>query len=126
MSRQEVEAVLDALGSCFASGDMVAMRELYCADAVIWHSHDGIEGAVDQTISVLGWIVQRTSSRSYRDVRRLVEGERSVEQHTVVLHSLSGEELRIDACIVVELRGGRISRLEEYIDPAPFSRLAAS
>ena len=53
------------------------------------------------------------------------DGDSVVEQHVVVMTTRSGEEIRCPACLIVQISGRRISRIDEYIDPAPFARLAA-
>jgi ketosteroid isomerase-like protein len=117
-------SVMDAFGAAFKAGDIVALESLYTPDAVVWHNHNNIETLAVQNMQVLSWIVTNTASRSYQDVRRWLEVDSMVEQHTVVMTLHNGEEIRCPACIIVQLNGDRISRIEEYIDPAPFARLA--
>jgi hypothetical protein len=74
---------------------------------------------------VLRWLAQRTTRRSYQDVRRFFDHGRLVEQHTVVMDTPAGTTISCPACLVVETRDRLISRIDEYIDPAPFALLAA-
>jgi len=123
--RQHAESVMNAFGAAFETGDIAALELLYAPGAVVWHNHDNIETAARDNLLMLGWIVEHTASRSYRAVRRWFDIDSVVEQHVVVMTTHNGEEIRSSACLIVQFDGDRISRIEEYIDPAPFARLAA-
>lgn len=53
-------------------------------------------------------------------------GSGFVVQHTVVMETASGTTISCPACLVVEVRDGLITRIDEYVDPAPFAALAGS
>lgn len=126
ITRAEAEAVMDAFGAAFAAGDIAALGALYAPHAVVWHNNDGVEQSREQSLLVLGWLAEHTSNRSYQDVRRFFDDGRLVEQHTVVMETASGTTINCPACLVVEVRDGLISRIDEYIDAAPFAALAGS
>ena len=119
------ESVMNAFGAAFKAGDIAALEMLYTPDAIVWHSHDNIETTARDNLLMLGWIVEHTASRSYQAVRRWFDVDTVIEQHIVVMTTHNGEEIRSSACLIVQFDGDRISRIEEYIDPAPFARLAA-
>ena len=119
------ESVMNAFGAAFEAGDIATLESLYAPGAVVWHNHDNIETTVAHNLLVLGWIVEHTASRSYQAVRRWFDVDTVIEQHIVVMTTHNGEEIRSSACLIVQFDGDRISRIEEYIDPAPFARLAA-
>jgi ketosteroid isomerase-like protein len=41
-----------------------------------------------------------------------------VQQHVLTGKRKTGEAFSMPACLVVQVKDGRISRLEEYLDPA--------
>lgn len=124
-SHQHAESVMNAFGAAFKAGDIAALELLYTPDAVVWHNFDNIETTARDNLLMLGWIVEHTASRSYQAVRRWFDVDTVIEQHIVVMTTHNGEEIRSSACLIVQFNGDRISRIEEYIDPAPFARLAA-
>lgn len=106
-------------------GDLDAVRATYTPDAVIWHAHDGQQQNVDQNLAVLGWIKGNVREFRYEDVRCQATATGFVEQHTTCGLSPSGKEFRIPACIVVQVKDGRIARLEEYLDSALVASIVA-
>lgn len=105
------------------AGDIDGARACLTPDAGIWHNFDDQTQTVDQNMALLEWMKGRAARRHY-EITRLEEIEGGyLQQHVLHLRSLSGEELKMHACVVVTVRDGLISRIEEYLDPAPSMRL---
>jgi len=105
-------------------GDVEEIRTLYAPNACIWHNHDSKEQTVEENLKVLGWMTRNVRNRRYEVRRRLPLPGGFLQQH--VLHGeAAGGRFAMPACIVVEVRDGRITRLEEYLDSAQISRLMA-
>jgi len=110
-------------------GDLEAIRAIYAPDVRVWHAHDGLEQGLDDNLLVLGWVSRNVKQLRYTKVRRERTENGFVQQHVLRGTSLAGEELEIPACLVVRIEGGRIVRIDEYLDPAtlgPLRRAASS
>lgn len=108
------------------AGDVEAARACFTEDARIWHGFDDVDQTVDQNMALLEWMMRKARKRSY-EITRLEEIPGGyVQQHVLRLESHAGEEIVMYACAIVTVVEGRISRIEEYLDPAPTARLAAT
>jgi ketosteroid isomerase-like protein len=127
MTDTEREAALDLarrLSAAIAAGDRDALRAIYAPDAVIWHNTDDVAQTVDQNLAVQAWLAQNMTGRRYEDVRLQATETGFVQTH--VMRGRRGDtEITILACIVVTVAGGRITRLDEYLDSAHLAPLLA-
>ena len=123
-ARHEYVQILDRIIAAAESGDPTDLFDVYTEDAVIWHNHDGRETTVAQNARLLVKMAEWVSDRRYTDRRiRVFEGG-VVQQHVLRgTHRASGEELSMDACVVVLVNAdGKATRLDEYIDSAQAGR----
>jgi ketosteroid isomerase-like protein len=88
----------DRFFAAVSAGDEATLTELYAPDARIWHNDKGTEETVTENLRVLRWL-----SRTLVDMRYELPG-----------HGL----LEVAACLFVEVRDGRIARIDEYVDSA--------
>jgi ketosteroid isomerase-like protein len=100
-------------------GDINAVKACYASDATIWHNFDGIDQSVEDNLKVLGWMANVLVDRKY-DILRCVEIPGGYVQQHVLRGRVkkTGAALSMPACLVVQVMAGRITRLEEYLDPA--------
>lgn len=110
--------VCDQLFSAIMRADIEAVRALYAPDAVIWHNDDGLEQTPDQNLRVLRWVTRNIKDLRYEEIRRHETATGFVQQHVLRGSAPNGTALEIPACIVCEVKGGRITRLDEYLDSA--------
>lgn len=108
--------------SAIERGDIDAVKAIYAPDARIWHNQDLKEQSVEENLRVLGWMSRNLSNRSYRVHRRVAIPGGFLQQHTLEAMTAGGP-FTMPACIVVEVRDGRIARLEEYLDSARVAEL---
>jgi ketosteroid isomerase-like protein len=113
----------DQLMKSIESGDVDAVRSIYATDAVIWHNFDNVEQTPDENLRTLTWMVKNVGDVHYEDIRRHETAEGYVQQHTFCGTAASGEAVRAPCCLIVRVEEGRITRLEEYLDPAQFAPL---
>ncbi len=124
VSARESLEVADRLFKAIERGDVDAIRNIYSADAKIWHNTDGVEQSVDENLAVLEWVVKNIGEISYTDIRRSPTLTGFVQQHVLRGRmKSSGREIALPACIVCTVRGGRITRLDEYLDSAQTAAL---
>ena len=105
------------------AGDVDGARACLAPDAGIWHNFDDVTQTVDQNMALLEWMKTKATERRY-EITRLEQIEGGyLQQHVLHLTTRSGEKLKMHACVVVTVRDGSIARIEEYLDPAPTTRL---
>ncbi|HEX2902641.1 MAG TPA: nuclear transport factor 2 family protein [Jatrophihabitans sp.] len=116
--------LLDRIIAAAEAGDASDLVNIYAEDAVIWHNHDGKQTSVAQNSKLLESMASWVADRRYTDRRIHVFDGGVVQQHVLRgTHRASGEELAMDACVVVLVNEqGRITRLDEYIDSRQAAR----
>ncbi|MBI1210253.1 MAG: DUF4440 domain-containing protein [Alphaproteobacteria bacterium] len=97
------------------AGDVECIKAIYAPDAVIWHNNDQKEQTVEENVRVLTWVTRNLSNRHYRVKRRVAIPGGFLQQHVLEADTANGP-FSMPACIVVEVKDGRISRLDEYLD----------
>lgn len=123
MTPEEIEQFAAHFVDTVQRGDAEAMRACYAPDGVIWHNTDGKEQSVDENIAVLKWFVETLPDRTYTVQRREVIPGGFVQQHVLSATLPDGKEWAMDACVVVTMEGGKIKRLDEYLDSAKGAQL---
>ena len=119
-----VLALADRLFAAVAAGDLTALREeIYAPGCRIWHNGDGVAQTVEQNLMVLGWAVRHIDGLRYEEVRRQRTPTGFVQQHVLRGRAADGTELTVPACMVGTVQGGRITRLDEYLDMAHLAPL---
>ncbi|HXZ84297.1 MAG TPA: nuclear transport factor 2 family protein [Myxococcota bacterium] len=124
MGASESLEVAEKLFAAIPRGDLEAVRGLYAPDAGIWHNHDGVTQDVATNLRVLDWVVRNIRGLRYEEIRRQATPTGFVQQHVLRGTGPSGKPVEIGACIVCTVSGGRITRLDEYLDSAQLAALA--
>ncbi len=122
----------ERLFAAIEAGDIEAVRALYAPDAVVWHNYtgspasshalDGVEQTVEENLRTLTWVVRNLRGIRYEVRHRVATDDGFVQQHVLRAHGPGGE-VRLPACLVVRLAGGRIARIDEYLDSAHLEAL---
>jgi len=113
-----VTDVADRIFAAIEAGDADAVAEIYADDAVIWHNDDGIEQTKDQNLRVLRWLVKLTTRREYCAIRRYEIDGGFVQQHDLHVDLPDGRSAVLPACVIVQVDGDKITRIDEYLDSA--------
>ncbi|WP_061958622.1 nuclear transport factor 2 family protein [Cupriavidus pauculus] len=120
----ETRSLVTRLFDAVSCGDMNAVADCYADDAVLWHSFDGVEKTKAQVVENLAAMHVRIADKSYED-RRLNVFERGfVQQH--VLHGTrvgDGMRLTIPTAIICQVKNGKITRFDEYLDSKAVAEL---
>jgi uncharacterized protein len=111
-------ALADRFFAAIEAGDIAAVRDIYAADAEIWHNTDGLVQTPDDNARTLGWITTNLRDISYTKVKRSATDDGFVQQHVLVATNRAGNRVEVPACIVTTIHDGRITRLDEYLDSA--------
>ncbi len=116
-------ALGDRLFEAIGRGDLGAVREIYAPHIKVWHNFDRVEQTLEENLRVLAWVVKNVAGLRYEQVRREPTESGFVQQHVLRGSSPSGEALEIAACVVCRVEGGRITRIDEYLDSAQLTPL---
>jgi ketosteroid isomerase-like protein len=100
------------------SGDVETVADCYAEDAVIWHNTDGLETTKADNLKVLGLFVKHLPGRRYEERRLSATADGFVQQHRLTRPRADGTTAAVTACIVCQVKDGRITRLDEYFDQA--------
>jgi len=123
MTAQEHLDFAERFVSAIQTGDTATVRACYHPDAKLWHNTDGIEQTVDQNMKVLDWFIRTLPDRNYRVVRREPLPDGFLQQHVLEATLPDGTKWAMDACVVIKIEDGRITRLDEYMDSAKGAQL---
>lgn len=110
-------ALAEKFVSAIERADVDVIRQCYASDARIWHNFDNIEQTVDQNLATLAWMVKRLPERRYVVLRREALSDGFMQQHILAGTARNGESVSMPACIICKVADGRITRLDEYLDP---------
>jgi uncharacterized protein len=122
-SAEQVAIVVDRFIGAIEQGDVDGAREMYADDASVWHNFDGLSQTKEQNLRALVWLVRNLQDRRYTDVRRVPFEGGLVQQHVLVGTALNGTRVEMPAMMRVEVRDGKIFRIEEYVDPSQAAAL---
>ncbi|WP_225992316.1 nuclear transport factor 2 family protein [Actinomadura montaniterrae] len=119
MVERSIEQLADEFVVAVETGDLDAIRtSLYAPDAEIWHNTDGKVIGVEENLRVLGWLTGVLREMRYTGIQRRLTPDGYVQQHVLRGVVPNGDELTLRACFIVTVKDDRITRLDEYLDPA--------
>jgi ketosteroid isomerase-like protein len=114
----ETLALAKRFFDCVERGDIEGLLACYAPDARIWHNTDEAEeGPADNGVTLSGF-VKRIADRVYGERRVHAFPGGFVHQHVLAGTRKDGVRVTLPACIVCEVKGGKITRLDEYFDSA--------
>ena len=105
------------------AGDVATVAALYADDMVGWRNFDRRELGKVAMIRIIEFLAKQLRDLRYDAIRIALTPTGYVQQH--VLHATAPDGTRIEspACLVVEVQGGQIRRLDEYLDSAAIAVL---
>ena len=104
--------------------DVEALQRIYAPDVVIWHNFDQVEQTLEENLKVMFWMGKRLSGMEYGDIHRQPTPTGYVQQHILRGTAPDGTKVEMPACLIVTIEGERITRLDEYLDPAAAAALS--
>ena len=116
MNAADYLAFAEHFVSAIERGDTATVRACYAPDAKLWHNTDGIEQTVDQNMKLLDWYIKTMTNRHYRILRRVALDDGFMQMHVLEATQPDGQMFKLDACVVVRMVDGVITRLDEYLD----------
>ncbi len=118
--------VAEKLFRAIEQGDVDRVRAIYAPECTVWHNFDEVEQSAEQNLELLGGIVKRIRGLRYEEIRRRRTAEGFLQQHVLRGTAPNGSELEVPACMLVTVRDGKITRIEEYLDSAQLAPILAS
>jgi hypothetical protein len=92
----------------------------------VWHNYDEELVTAEQSARTLRWLHRTMPDVAWRDVAVLPTPEGFVWQ-AVLTGTATGGPVRAHTCMVVTLSAaGKVSRVDEYLDPAALVALTRS
>jgi uncharacterized protein (TIGR02118 family) len=122
--QQEFEACALSFDRALATGDF---DSVYQDDLVSWHSFTNKTVTKAESLALVasffaGFQQKGYSRPRYTQIRRIYTDKGFIQQH--VVEATRGDQVfRMPACMVIEVRDGKIAKQEEYLDPSPYARL---
>ena len=126
MNFSDKSALANQFMTALEQADESAIRRFYADNAAIWHNFDGLEQTVEDNIASLHWLRGHLVDIRYADVVHSDIADGLLQRHVMTGKSASGELLAMPACVIFTIEDGRITRLEEYLDPTPLLGLIAA
>jgi ketosteroid isomerase-like protein len=118
----EIYAVADKLGDAIASRDADKIRAIYADDVVIWHPAFDQEMDKVENSGLLARVFELASDLKYENIRRHPIDGGVIQQHVLTGAFTDGEPLpRLQVCMIIKVRDGKITRIEEYFDAGTFA-----
>lgn len=120
------EEVVSRFFAALEAGDIETLRAIYAPDAVIWHNDDLLEQPVEDNLKVLQGLHRAVSGLRYDVIRRAPVQDGVLQQHVLRGALPDGREVALHAAMYLQVRDGRITRIEEYLDSAKRSSIRAA
>ena len=108
--------IIDRFFGTMQNCDIATLRDCLTEDAIVWHSYDRIAMHVEDVVKAWEAMASNFAECGTTDVRRQQTPSGYVQQHLFVVNLKDGTRKAWPVCIVVQLRDGKIARLDEYID----------
>ena len=105
------------------TGDVQGVDALYDDRAIVWRNVDNRELVKKQMLKVIEFLATQVTELRYEDVRVQATDTGYVQQHTLRCIAANGQAVEAHACLVVTVEGGKVLRLDEYLDSAAMAPL---
>ncbi|MEO6124838.1 MAG: ketosteroid isomerase [Ilumatobacteraceae bacterium] len=120
----ETHAFADTFIAAILAADVDAVIAMYAPGATIWHNFDNVDQTPQENARTLKAMHRILPGFHYDEIRRTVLPDGFWQQHVLRAPTASGE-FAMAAALKITIERGLITRLEEYLDPAPFVALVA-
>ncbi|KAA0080040.1 DUF4440 domain-containing protein [Mycolicibacterium sp. P9-64] len=119
--------VADRLFGAIERGEYDTVADMWADDVTVWHTGDSQDNDRIRALKVIRWFMNATSTRSYEILdRRFFDGG-FVQQHVLRASQSDATSIEMRVCIVIKVDvEGRITRVDEYFDPADMTPLLRS
>jgi ketosteroid isomerase-like protein len=134
------ELYLDVANRLFGAierGEYETVDAMWADDVTVWHTGDSQDDDRVRALKVIRWFLDNTTQRNYEILDRQYFDGGFVQQHILRASFPSrrsarpgepdGTSIEMRVCIVIRVdTEGRITRVDEYFDPADMAPLLRS
>jgi ketosteroid isomerase-like protein len=118
--------VANRLFGAIERGEYETVDGMWADDVTVWHTGDSQDNDRARALKVIRWFMNVTTSRSYEILDRQYFDGGFVQQH-ILRASRDDASIEMRVCIVIKVDAkGRITRIDEYFDPADMAPLLRS
>ncbi|CAM3288660.1 nuclear transport factor 2 family protein [Mycobacterium frederiksbergense] len=119
--------VANRLFDAIERGAYADIEALWADDVAVWHSGDPADNDREPALKVIRWFLRITTTRRYEILDRQFFDGGFVQQHVLHADATHGASIHLRVCIVIKVGAdGRITRIDEYFDPADMAPLLTS
>ena len=119
--------VANRLFGAIERGDYDTVDGMWADDVTVWHTGDSQDNDRVRALKVIRWFINVTTSRSYEILDRQYFDGGFVQQHVLRARRSDDVSIEMRVCIVIKVDAkGRITRIDEYFDPADMAPLLRS
>jgi ketosteroid isomerase-like protein len=119
--------VANRLFGAIERGEYEAVDGMWADDVTVWHTGDSQDNDRARALKVIRWFMNVTTSRSYEILDRQYFDGGFVQQHVLRASRSDDVSIEMRVCIVIKVDAkGRITRIDEYFDPADMAPLLRS
>jgi ketosteroid isomerase-like protein len=108
--------VVDRFFAALEAGDVEAMDALYAPELVVWTNLTKIDAERAPSLRLVQWLARTVQGLRYEIVARHEIPGGVVQQHVLTGRAPDGTALSAPACLVVLVRDGLITRIDEYLN----------
>ena len=113
---EDAVATVERFFAALEAGDTDTLAAIYATDAQIWHNDNSDEQGVQDNLTVLRGLHRVVSGLHYEIVRRFALDGGVVQQHVLRGTLPDGSAVAMPAAMFLWVDGGRVTRIEEYLD----------
>jgi ketosteroid isomerase-like protein len=116
---QEIEdgrAVADRFFNALLAGDLGELEASCAPGSVLWINLNDQDRSLEASLPGFAQLAAKVTDLRMEAVRRRGIPGGFVEQHVLAGRLPDGDALRVVGCFIGTVEGGRITRLEEYVD----------
>ncbi|MCW2561171.1 MAG: ketosteroid isomerase [Mycobacterium sp.] len=119
--------VANRLFGAIERGEYETVDGMWADDVTVWHTGDSQDNDRVRALKVIRWFLDNTGRRTYEILDRQYFDGGFVQQHVLRACRSDGTSIQMRVCIVIKVDGeGRITRVDEYFDPADMAPLLRS
>src|SRR5690349_11092557 len=119
-------ATVERFFAALEEGDTDLLARIYTPDARIWHNDASGEQGVEDNLKVLRGLHAVVSGLHYEIARRFPMDGGVVQQHVLRGTLPDGSAVAMPAAMFLYVDGGRVTRIEEYLDSAQAAPIRAA
>ena len=122
----DAQMIAAALHAALETGDTRALADRCAEDMVVWHNSDRTDLGKDAALERISALT-RVADGVTVEVVRLAETDFGFVDQIVLRGTFraTGSRLELHNCMLVTVDGGRVERVDEYVDPNVTSQVTS-